>query len=75
MKQVTKYIGMVAIIAIFTLVTISGIGGEAEAKQAEDSNEIQSSKSYDSATYDISSDKKICEFLRLSPSECKEMLQ
>ncbi len=75
MKQTTKYIGMVAIVAIFALATVSGSIGEAEAKQAEGSNEIQSSKSYDSATDNTFSDKKICEFLRLSPSECKEMLQ
>lgn len=75
MKQVTKYIGMLSIVAIFALAAVSGSIDEAEAKQAEDSNGVQSPKFYSSATYDPVSDDILCEYLRLSPSECKELLQ
>jgi len=37
MKQVTKYFGVVAIIAIFALATISGSIGQAEAVKAKGS--------------------------------------
>jgi len=37
MKQVTKYFGVVAIIAIFALATISGSIGEADAQKAKGS--------------------------------------
>ena len=36
MKQVTKYIGMVAIVAMFAIVTVSGSIGEADAKLVRD---------------------------------------
>ena len=35
MKQVTKYFGVVALIAIFALATISGSIGEADAEKAK----------------------------------------
>lgn len=35
MKQVTKYFGVVAIIAIFALATISGSIGEADAQKSK----------------------------------------
>ena len=37
MKQVTKYFGVVAIIAIFALATISGSIGEADAQKSKGS--------------------------------------
>jgi len=60
MKQTTKYIGMVAIMAIFALATVSGNIGEADAKKAEGSPGSQSSKSYGSATADIVCGDKLC---------------
>ena len=60
MKQTTKYIGMVAIMAIFALATISGNIGEADAKKAEGSPGSQSPKSYGSATDDIVCGDKLC---------------
>lgn len=60
MKQVTKYIGLVAIVAIFALATVSGSIGEADAKKAEGSPGNQSGKSYGSATDDIVCGDKLC---------------
>ncbi len=60
MKQTTKYIGMLAIMAIFALATVSGNIGEADAKKAEGSPGSQSSKSYGSATDDIVCGDKLC---------------
>jgi hypothetical protein len=60
MKQITKYIGMVAILSIFALATVSGNIGEADAAKAEGSPGIQSPKSYGSATDDIVCGDKLC---------------
>lgn len=60
MKQVTKYIGLVAIVAIFALATVSGSIDEADAKKAEGSPGSQSGKSYGSATDDIVCGDKLC---------------
>ncbi len=60
MKQTTKYIGMVAIMAIFALATISGNIGEADAAKAEGSPGSQSPKSYGSATDDIVCGDRLC---------------
>ncbi len=60
MKQTTKYIGMVAIMAIFALATVSGSIGEADAAKAEGSPGTQSVKSYGSATADIVCGDKLC---------------
>jgi len=60
MKQTTKYIGMVAIMAIFALATISGNIGEADAAKAEGSPGTPSEKSYGSATSDIVCGDKLC---------------
>jgi len=48
MKQITKYIGMVAIMSIFALATVSGEIGIASADKAEGSPGQQSPKSYGS---------------------------
>ena len=60
MKQITKYIGLVAIVAIFAIATVSGGIGEADAKKAEGSDGTQSQKSYGSATDDIVCGDKLC---------------
>ncbi len=60
MKQTTKYIGMVAIMAIFALATVSGNIGEADAAKAEGNPANQSPKSYGSATDDIVCGDKLC---------------
>ncbi len=60
MKQTTKYIGMVAIMAIFALATISGNIGEADAAKAEGSPGSQPTQSYGSATADIVCGDKLC---------------
>lgn len=61
MKQITKYIGLVALVAMFSLATVSGSIGEADAKKAEGSPGSQSPKSYGSATSDIVCGDKLCE--------------
>ena len=60
MRQVTKYIGMVAILSIFALATVSGQIGDAAAEKAEGSTGTQSPKSYGSATDDIVCGDKLC---------------
>ncbi len=60
MKQITKYIGMVAILSIFALATVSGQIGVASAEKAEGSPGAQSGKSYGSATADIVCGDKLC---------------
>jgi len=67
MKQTTKYIGMLAIMAIFALATVSGNIGEADAKKAEGSPGSQSSKSYGSATSDIVCGASLCSTPEGSP--------
>jgi len=61
MKQITKYIGLVALVAMFSLATVSGSIGEVDAKKAEGSSGSQSPKSYGSATNDIVCGDKLCE--------------
>ena len=45
MKQITKYIGLVAIVAIFAFATVSGSIGEADAQKANTDDRL-SPKSY-----------------------------
>ena len=59
MKQITKYIGLVVIVAIFALATVSGSIGEADAQKADTSDRL-SPKSYGSATSDIVCGDKLC---------------
>ncbi len=60
MKQITKYIGMLSLVAIFALATVSGSIGEADAEKAEGSPGQVSPKSYGSATSDIVCGDKLC---------------
>ncbi len=59
MKQTTKYIGMLAIVAIFALATVSGNIGEADAIKAEGTTQ-RTPGSYGSATADIVCGDKLC---------------
>ena len=67
MKQVTKYIGMVAILSIFALATVSGQIGDAAAEKAEGSTGSQSPKSYGSSTDDIVCGASLCSTPEGSP--------
>ena len=60
MKQITKYIGLIAIVAVFAIATVSGSVGEADALKAKGSDGSQSGKSYGSATSDIVCGDKLC---------------
>ena len=60
MKQITKYIGMLSLVAMFALATVSGSIGEADAATAEGSPGQVSPKSYGSATSDIVCGDKLC---------------
>ncbi len=61
MKQTTKYVGMVAIMAIFALATISGNIGQADATQAQgEPGALSDPKSYGSATSDIVCGASLC---------------
>ena len=60
MKQITKYIGMLSLVAIFALATVSGSIGEADAATAEGSPSQVSPKSYGSATDDIVCGASLC---------------
>jgi hypothetical protein len=60
MKQITKYVGMVAIMSIFALAAVSGQIDVASADKAEGSQGTQSPKSYGSATDDIVCGDKLC---------------
>ncbi len=66
MKQITKYVGMVAIMAIFALATVSGNIGEADALKAEGTTQL-SPKSYGSATEDIVCGASLCSTPEGSP--------
>jgi len=59
MKQTTKYIGTLAIMAIFALATVSGNIGEVDAQKADTSDRL-SPKSYGSATADIVCGASLC---------------
>ncbi len=67
MKQVTKYIGMVAILSIFALATVSGQIGVSSAEKAEGSTGTPSPKSYGSATDDIVCGAILCSTPEGSP--------
>ena len=54
-----KYIGLVAIVAIFAFATVSGSIGEADAKKADTGDRL-SPKSYGSATDDIVCGASLC---------------
>ncbi len=60
MKQITKYIGMLSLVSIFALSTVSGSIGEADAEKAKGSPGQVSPKSYGSATSDIVCGDKLC---------------
>ncbi len=60
MKQITKYVGMVAIMSIFALAAVSGQIDVASAEKAEGSQGSQSPKSYGSATDDIVCGASLC---------------
>ncbi len=60
MKQITKYIGLIASVAVFAIATVSGGIGEADAKKAEGSDGTQPQKSYGPATADIVCGDKLC---------------
>jgi len=66
MKQITKYIGLVAIVAIFAFATVSGSIGEADAEKVDTSDSL-SPKSYGSATADIVCGDKLCSTSEGSP--------
>ncbi len=66
MKQNTKYVGMVAIMAIFALATVSGNIGEADAEKVDTSDRL-SPKSYGSATADIVCGASLCSTPEGSP--------
>jgi len=74
MKQSLRYIGLLAILPLAMVALAPDYISEADAQKAERSTDQQSPKSYGSATDDVS-DEKICEFLKLTPSECKKILQ
>ena len=61
-----KYIGLVAIVAIFTLATVSGSIGEADAEKADTGDRL-SPKSYGSATDDIVCGASLCSTPEGSP--------
>jgi len=72
MKQITKYIGMIAILSVFALATVSGSIGEAAAQPAEGSQGQQSPKSYGSATDDIVCGASLCSTPEGSPDPVNE---
>ena len=59
MNQKIKYIGLVVIVAIFALTTVSGSIGEVDAQKADTSDRL-SPKSYGSATDDIVCGASLC---------------
>lgn len=61
MKQITKYMGLVAIVTMFALATVSGSMGTADAAKAEGSDGTTSPKSYGSATDKIVCGDTLCE--------------
>jgi len=66
MNQKMKYIGLVAIVTIFTLATVSGSIGEADAQKADTGDRL-SPKSYGSATDDIVCGASLCSTSEGSP--------
>ena len=60
MKQVTKYFGVVAIIAIFALATISGSIGEADAQKAKGHHKVVPPQSYGHKNSKIVCGDKLC---------------
>ena len=60
MKQVTKYFGVVAIIAIFALATISGSIGEADAKKASGAHKVVPPHSYGHKNSKVVCGNKLC---------------
>ncbi len=61
MKQNTKYVGMVAIMAIFALATISGSIGQADALKAQgEPGALSGPSSYGSANNDIVCGASLC---------------
>lgn len=60
MKQIIKYVGLLAILPLFLVVLAPDYIGEADAKKAEGSPGQQSPKSYGSATADIVCGDRLC---------------
>jgi len=60
MKQITKYIGLLAILPLALIAFSSDLIGEADAQKAEGSTGSQSPKSYGSATDDIVCGASLC---------------
>ncbi len=60
MKQVTKYFGVVALIAIFALATISGSIGEADAEKAKGKPGTVPPKSFGHKNNDKVCGAKLC---------------
>ncbi len=60
MKQITKYIGLLAILPLAMVALSPDLIGEADATKAEGSPGSQSPKSYGSATEDIVCGDRLC---------------
>jgi len=60
MKQITKYIGLLAILPLAIVALSPDLIGEADATKAEGSPGSQSPKSYGSATDDIVCGASLC---------------
>jgi len=60
MKQITKYIGLLAILPLAIVALSPDLIGEADATKAEGSPGSQSPKSYGSATDDIVCGGSLC---------------
>ncbi len=61
MKQITKYIGMVAILSVFALATVSGNIGEADALKAQgEPGALSGPGSFGSANADIVCGASLC---------------
>ena len=60
MKQITKYIGLLAILPLALIAFSPDLIGEADAQKAEGSTGSQSPKSYGSATDDIVCGASLC---------------
>jgi len=61
MKQITKYVGMVAIMAIFALATVSGSIGQADAVKAQgEPGSLSGPNSFGSANADIVCGASLC---------------
>ena len=60
MKQITKYVGLLAILPLALVALSPDLIGEADAQKAQGSPGSQSPKSYGSATDDVVCGDKLC---------------